>query len=303
MKDEVPTRQPENRHPGQEPDTPSKGRLHGPEIVSVLAKQRHRLAPEDVDPRESYTRPTRWSLPYTGGMSTRFESTRTQVRLQGTLLALIAALSYFGEGWGYLLLYVFLLVLLAAVILTVRAAARLRERVGRARSPRDPDTTGRILANFALAEAILLSWLVIVAVVAGLSSGPIGAFPGGELTGRPVTEPVEDWSFAEDVEEIQMQVSVGRPRSITTHFLVHEGNLYVGADFLFPHKRWVHDVLEDDRVILRIRGNLYPRRAVRITDPTAHARLLEAAARKIGAEPDDFLTEVWFFRMDPRDQP
>ena len=73
---------------------------------------------------------------------------------------------------------------------------------------------------------------------------------------------------------------------------------YVGADFLFPFKRWVHIVKQDPDVLVRIGGRLFRRRATHIQDPNESRRLLEEISRRRGHDPDDWLTEVWFFRMD-----
>ena len=119
-----------------------------------------------------------------------------------------------------------------------------------------------------------------------------------------VTEPVDDWSFLQGEEEIELQIPqdplFGAPYSITVHFTVHRRQLYVGADFVFPFKQWVHTMAKDDRVLVGSGGSLYPRRAVRVTDEAEHSAVLTEAARRVGADPDDFLTEVWFFRMEPR---
>ena len=68
---------------------------------------------------------------------------------------------------------------------------------------------------------------------------------------------------------------------------------------MFPFKRWVHIVQESPRVSLRIGDRVFERRAVRIQEPGAARRLLEQVSRQRGVAPDDWLTDVWFFRMDP----
>ncbi len=99
-------------------------------------------------------------------------------------------------------------------------------------------------------------------------------------------------------DEIQLQIPADPPYTITTHAFVIDGALYVGADFVFPFKRWVHIVQEDPEVLVRVGGRLFRRRAVRIQDPDESRRILEEVSRQRGVDPDDWLTEVWFFRMD-----
>jgi len=72
----------------------------------------------------------------------------------------------------------------------------------------------------------------------------------------------------------------------------------VGADFLFLFKRGVHIVKEDPEVLVRIGDRLFRRHATHIQDPRESRRLLEEISRQRGHGPDDWLTEVWFFRMD-----
>ena len=149
----------------------------------------------------------------------------------------------------------------------------------------------------------LVTALVVVAGVARLHDGPLGPFPGGPLErGELVTEPAVDWRFAADVREIELQL-VDPQRSRTTWVLVREDQLYVPCawptSFL---KQWPQQALRDGRVVLRIAGRRYERRAVRVTDPEVQAELSALGAKKYGyersEEPD--LEGVWFFRMDPR---
>ena len=65
-----------------------------------------------------------------------------------------------------------------------------------------------------------------------------------------------------------------------------------------PGQAWVHIVHEDPEVLVRIGGRLFRRRAVRIQDPHESRRFLEEVSRQRGVDPDDWLSDVWFFRMD-----
>ncbi len=114
----------------------------------------------------------------------------------------------------------------------------------------------------------------------------------------PSEELFEEDLVIEGDEEIQMQIPGDPPYSITTHAFMIDGALYVGADFVFPFKRWVYIVQEDPEVLVRIGGRLFRRRAVRIQDPDESRRILEEVSRQRGVDPDDWLTDVWFFRMD-----
>jgi len=153
---------------------------------------------------------------------------------------------------------------------------------------------------------ILLAVVVLLVGIAGVArfhDGPLGPFPGGPLEdGELVREPGEDWRFAAEIPEIELQL-VDPPRSRTTWVLVREDQLYVPCawpeSFL---KQWPGQALRDGRVVLRIAGRRYERQAVRVTDPEVYSELAALGAEKYDyertAEPD--LEALWFFRMDPR---
>ena len=162
----------------------------------------------------------------------------------------------------------------------------------------------RFLRWLAIAVLGMVVLLFLAGLVARLSDGPIGPFPGGPLVaGELVTDPNVDWSFARDIREIEFQL-VQPPRSRTTWVVVHEGLLYIPCGFLdMPlWKQWPHEALEDGRTVLRIDGKRYERLVVRMSDPGSHAVISGLVAEKYGlgggepAGPDD----LWIFRVDPR---
>ena len=174
--------------------------------------------------------------------------------------------------------------------------------------------------------AVLVAVLVGIGVVARFSDGPIGPFPGGPLrAGSLVSEPAVDWSFAEEIGEVELQLA--EPLSSrTTGILVHEGQLYVPCDLgfiwrrvpgplrgmlfvIWVFKRWHEEALRDGRVVLRIDGKRYERQAVRVTDPELFAALsslmregvaefFQEPAERWNLPPDP--DAIWFFRMEPR---
>lgn len=211
------------------------------------------------------------------------------------LLAVLALLSWLGQGWGYFVLYGLVVAMFGLLVGGVSfGLARSSRSRGRSRSG---DFVARSLRSFSRAQVTLATALVAAAVLARLTSGPLGPFPGGAFEGVPSKGPVEAGLLL-DEEEIQLQVPADPPYTITTHAFVIDGSLYVGADFVLPFKRWVHIVQESPRVLLRIGDHLFQRRAVRIQEPEEVRRLLEQVSRERGVDPDDWLTDVWFFRMD-----
>ena len=157
----------------------------------------------------------------------------------------------------------------------------------------------------------VLRWLLIglaavaalaggLAVIARFSDGPLGPFPGGKLGGVTATEAVTDWSpLLAGANHVEIEVDPAAPRSLTTSFLVRDGVLYVPSMFA-AHKRWPKLVLADGRVVLRVHGKLYERRAVRVTDPVEIRALVRAGHPETPEDIDVGTLSTWYFRMDPR---
>lgn len=243
---------------------------------------------------------------------------RPHLILHSLLLLVVAGISYWGEGAAFLVLYSAALALTLVLIAIVHGVAFLRERLARERRqpPSEAASTDALSLPWRLTRWILrgLAFVLCASVSTALVVGfvarrsePIGSFPGGALSGEVASAPVEDWSFLDEFEMVQLQVSPGAPRSINLHSFVLDGALYVGADFYFPFKRWVHEAMRDDRVILRARGVLHPMRATRILDPSEAAALQRELEHRLalwrGLDPETtpgFQTEVWLFRLDSR---
>ncbi|MEN8183183.1 MAG: hypothetical protein ABFS46_11685 [Myxococcota bacterium] len=150
----------------------------------------------------------------------------------------------------------------------------------------------------------LLVLTVGVGVAARFADGAVGPVAGGAFrSGEPVPVQPDDWSFATDIEEIELQL-LEPARTRVTWIVVHEGQPYIPCGFLDVPlwKQWPHEAERDGRAILRIDGRLYERQAVRVTDPGLHAELGRLAAAKYGfgdGEPPS-PDQVWYFRMEPR---
>jgi hypothetical protein len=145
---------------------------------------------------------------------------------------------------------------------------------------------------------------------ARFSDGPIGLFLGGPFrSGELVTGPEPDWAFAAELATVELQL-VTPPRSRTTHVLVHRGQLYIPSGIIsvgpFVYlgqvfwKQWPYQALSDPRVVLRIGGKLYERRAARVLDPDLRLELGARYEEKYGIDlpeaPDP--EQVWYFRME-----
>ena len=153
-------------------------------------------------------------------------------------------------------------------------------------------------------------WLALACGLALLSpfgwarflDGPLGMVPGGPFRGPEFSCAKVDWQNFAAVEELELEVRPERPRSITTWSVVHQGELFVPADFLTPWKRWPEQVLADPRVRIRIGERILRCRAERVDDAPRVEALRATAAQKYDLAPDGRAarSEVWWFRIGPR---
>jgi hypothetical protein len=123
--------------------------------------------------------------------------------------------------------------------------------------------------------------LPLIFFFARFGDGPLGPFPGGPLHGPIRHEPEEGWSFAANLETMQIQVGSDPPRSVTTGLIFRQGSLYAPV-LLAPLARWDDVVDAHSRVIVRIDGALYALRAIPVVEPDWHEVLMEAGRRKYG---------------------
>jgi len=152
-----------------------------------------------------------------------------------------------------------------------------------------------------------LLYLLAFAIVAGMSfagvarftEGGIGPFPGGPLVSGPLVEdPIADWSFAEGIGEVTLQL-LNPPRSRTTWIVVQRGKAYIpcGMPNFRLWKQWPHQAVADGRALVRIEGKRFRVDLTRIEDPPLEAALLEALGQKYSV-PERYEGTIWFFALD-----
>ncbi len=159
-----------------------------------------------------------------------------------------------------------------------------------------------------LGSLVLL--LVLAVIGARFADGPIAIIAGGPFTsGKLVTGPEPDWSFARDIQEVEFQL-VDPPRSRTTWILEHEGRIYIPCGYMTTSwgkiwKQWPIEALKDGRAILRIGDKLYERELVRIEEGPLTASLTAELGRKYpvaGEIGPEAVTSgyLWLFELAPR---
>lgn len=151
----------------------------------------------------------------------------------------------------------------------------------------------------ALGGAGVIVGLVLLSAAAGFADGPIGPFAGGPLSGTVDPTLLPDWSEVPDV--IELQIAPARPWSLHTYAIPLDGELYVPS-FLGPYRRWPRAALRDPRIVVRMRGRLYERELVRITDPMLCGRLAAALAARQGyaADGPPAWESTWYFHVARR---
>jgi len=111
--------------------------------------------------------------------------------------------------------------------------------------------------------------------------GPVLVFPGGALSGEVVSEPVEDWSFADDAF-VDLEVRPDDPYSVELNYVVRDGVLYIDPA---EGRTWYEYLKEDPDVRVRFGDEVYPVRATLVGEP---------------GELPGFDPERWIYRLDSR---
>lgn len=156
------------------------------------------------------------------------------------------------------------------------------------------------------AVALLLAVLV---VAARFGDGPTAILPGGPLeSGELYSGPEPDWSFARDIPEMEFQL-VEPPVSRTIWLQVVDGKLYAVSGYMNSTigklwKHWPMQAEEDPRAVIRIDGQRYERKVVRLgPDHPALEGIAAEVQRKYGAPLSAEMAatgDAWFYAFEPR---
>ncbi len=123
--------------------------------------------------------------------------------------------------------------------------------------------------------------LLLGLLMAAGCGGPFLVFPGGEMRGEVVTEPVEDWSFVTD-RFVDLETRPQDPYSVELNYFVRDGKLYIDPA---EGRRWLDYLRADPRVRVRFSEKIYPLKAVLVGQP----------GEIEGFDPDRFV-----YRLDSR---
>jgi hypothetical protein len=134
-----------------------------------------------------------------------------------------------------------------------------------------------------------------------ISGGP---FRSGELSGTPAS-----WDFLKERQQIEFQ-TLDPETSRTVWLGVFDGRLFLVSGYMNTGygglwKQWPHYLEDDDRIILRVDGKLYPQRLERIMGGEIVPSVLSEFDREyaVGSASDDApITsgDTWMFEVVPR---
>ena len=132
-------------------------------------------------------------------------------------------------------------------------------------------------------RGIAFAWQFgVVLLGSGCSADvPLGFVPGGRFEGDLERGPEPDWTFAAELDSVDVEIGGPRPRTVRTGIVV-DGVPHLPVTWA-PLERWPGAVREDPRVILRAVGLLDERHATRIDDAAELDWLRAAGQAKYGA--------------------
>ena len=153
----------------------------------------------------------------------------------------------------------------------------------------------------------ILRLLGTALLLAGCAGGPYGPLAGGRLDGKPGESRGGNWDFAKSSEYVDLEVRENDPYSVTIHYYVVDGALYIEAGDNY-WSRWRPMLWADPQARVRFAGKVYPVQAVEVTDPGEIARILPHFYAKDRDEPSDACRATWnpetcafggrFYRLD-----
>jgi len=143
---------------------------------------------------------------------------------------------------------------------------------------------------------VLAGLIVAVLVIAGTTFFfycPCERIPGGWLLGDEVTDPVADWSFANDVRLCQIQVEALVPHSVNLNCMSTGGKLYLSCSSC-DGKYWSTAAVNNFEARIRIGDHVYPVKIKRVLDPEILDEAWVARATKLGRPIDKPRAKGWW---------
>ena len=165
------------------------------------------------------------------------------------------------------------------------------------------------LRLFSFVILVAFAAMIIAAIAARFSDGPLGPFKGGPFeSGERVQHSLKNWDMYRGVREVDLQLEQP-PNSRRVWIIVDEGDIYIPSGFIKTvpiWKQWPHEAMDDGRALLRVDGKIYPVLLVRVENPALRLKLLKQASAKYDLPAPEGIPDpedTWVFRLDPRPTP
>ena len=137
--------------------------------------------------------------------------------------------------------------------------------------------------RFDLKRELCAAAIMIAVSLCLACGGPMLMFPGGELSGEVVQEPVEDWSFVTE-SFVDLETTPYDPYSVQLNYIVRDGKLYLDPA---EGRAWFDYLKEDPNVRVRFGDKIYPVTAVLVGRP---------------GELEGFDSDRFVYRLDSRSE-
>ena len=130
------------------------------------------------------------------------------------------------------------------------------------------DLFNKALDRPAISAPVTLVVVLAIGFFGWSATCPCDRAPGAILFGDAHDEPVDDWTFANQVTLCQIQIRAGLlPHAINLNcFATESGDLYLSCSNC-AGKRWSGFAVEDGTARLRLDGTVYPVMLTRALDP------------------------------------
>ncbi len=151
-----------------------------------------------------------------------------------------------------------------------------------------------------LIQGAVLSAILGVVALAALAAllyyffaCPCARLPGGYLLGEEISEPVADWSFANEVPLCQIEVQRWLPHSINLNCMSAGGELFLSCSGC-AGKTWSNAALQNPQARIRVADRVFPVTLTRLTDPARLDHAWRTRARKLGQALDTPRRDGWW---------
>ena len=128
---------------------------------------------------------------------------------------------------------------------------------------------------------------------------PCSRVPGAWLLGNEMTEPVADWSFANEVPLCQIQVQSWLPHSVNLNCMSSRGRLFLSCARC-DGKTWSTAALANPNARLRMNESVYLVALTRVEDPEVLDEAWNARSAKFDRPPSPRREGWWSFRVVSR---